>query len=199
MKMLKQILLLVEFQLGKLLDDKNFLVLLILANTIGFIFGIYYYWYQLIETPFYLWIFVIDSPLPVLLYAIVCFLICFNKNLPRVLVYLTIVGLIKYGIWTILAVILNFNYFFKINPILYSVIAITHFGMILEGLSLIPRLHIKIKDFFMILSFFILNDFFDYFFGTLPPVPFTYVMVLEFASVIMSISLPVLVISYKKD
>ena len=189
----------VGFQLGKLLNNKNFLLLLILTNSIGFLFGIYYYWHQLIETPFFIWIFVIDSPLPVLCYAVICSLIYLNKKLPRIITYLTIVGLIKYGIWTILALILNFDYFFGINAMLYSVIAISHFGMILEGLSLMPRLNIKARDFFVVLSFFLLNDFFDYFLGTLPSVPSIYVIILEFASVVMSISLPILVISYKKN
>ena len=52
-----------------ILDNKKLILALAIINFVGFLYGIYYYWHQLNATPFYLWIFTLDSPLSVLLFV----------------------------------------------------------------------------------------------------------------------------------
>lgn len=154
------------------LKNKILAVLLIVINLAGTVYGFYYYQQQFLETPFYLWLFIPDCPLYTLLFAVVIFLYVFKKKTNAFLTVLTAFGLIKYGLWTVTTILLYSNYFFAVNPLMYSILFFLHAGMILESFVLIPLIRrINILPIFL---WFLLNDFSDYFaFGTIPhPIPF---------------------------
>ncbi|MBI2076633.1 MAG: DUF1405 domain-containing protein [Candidatus Aenigmarchaeota archaeon] len=154
-----------------ILQNKRLLVSLAIINFTGFLYGIYYYWHQLVATPFYLWIFTLDSPLSVLLFVFVSYFLYYNKKMPQWLLFLAIMGLVKYGFWTALVIIMFRDYFFAVSPVIYSINFPLHIGMILEGMILTARLRPRMSGLAVVLLFFLINDILDYFFGTLPRLP----------------------------
>ncbi len=183
---------------SSLLQNKQLLIALAIINFVGFLYGIYYYNYQLSATPFYLWIFTLDSPLPVLLFVFVAYFLYCNKKVPQWLLFITIIGLIKYGFWTALVILLFFDYFFGFAPFIYAINLPLHAGMILEGAVLTARLRPRISDLAIVLVFFLINDILDYFFGTLPVIPKTYNSYLMVESIAVTILLPILLYLRKK-
>ncbi len=174
----------------RILSDRRFLIALAIINLIGFVYGIHYYSQQLSVTPMYLWVFTLDSPLPVLAFAFIAYLFYSGKKVPQWLLFLAIVGLVKYGFWTELVIFLFRDYFFAAAPVIYAMNLILHIGMIAEGAVLISRLNPKSSDMLVVLAFFLLNDILDYFFGTLPIIPGTYNDYLLIESVAASIAIP---------
>ncbi|MFH1126988.1 MAG: DUF1405 domain-containing protein [archaeon] len=144
--------------------------MLIILNIAGTLFGFWYYRLQLPSTPLHKMIFVPDCPLYTLLFAIVLILHIFRKN-NNLLSTITFIGLIKYGFWTLLVVMLHRDYYFTYAPMLYTAIFILHTGMVLEA-YIIPGLYRFTKKSLVIaLIWFIANDIMDYFFGTIPILP----------------------------
>jgi len=172
------------------LEKKSMLILLILVNIGGFFFGIYYYWYQLGMTPWPLWIFVIDCPLYAIMFAAILTL-RFRKKTYNLLNFLTSIGLIKYGLWTGIVVVMNWEYFFSASPYIYAMLFPLHIGMILEGLILVPKTKIILFYLPLVTSWFLINDFFDYLVGTLPLIPPVYIDFLFVGSVTVSFLVPV--------
>jgi len=175
------------------LENKKWLALLVLANMAGFVYGIYYYSYQLSITPVYFWLFTIDSPLYVIFFALITSLLYKNKKIPAWFLFLTAVGLIKVGIWTTLVLYLYSGYYFTTAFALNTAILILHIGMVLEGLVLIPRFSVKIKEFFAVLVWFLFNDWLDYFAGIHTLIPGGYVQLLMYESFGASIVLSVFI------
>ena len=180
------------------LESKKWLVSLFLVNLAGFIFGIYYYYYQLSITSLWSWVFIIDCPLYVLLFAVICALKLKNKSIPDGFYFLTSLGLIKYGLWTGLVIWLYSGHFFSISPILYSLLFPLHIGMILEGVVFFPHFKVKPKCALIVLFWFLLNDVLDYFFGTLPLIPETFTNLLMWESFIATLVLASLIFSLSK-
>jgi len=177
-------------EINSILQNKRLLVALAIINFVGFLYGVYYYNYQLSITPAYLWIFTLDSPLPVLLFVFVAYFLYYNKPVPQWLLLITIVGLIKYGFWTVLVILLFRDYFFGFAPFIYALNLPLHAGMIIEGVLLATRLRPGIRDMAIILAFFLTNDILDYFFGTLPIIPATHNVYLLAESLAATIVLP---------
>ncbi|MBN2014603.1 MAG: DUF1405 domain-containing protein [Candidatus Altiarchaeota archaeon] len=177
--------------LGKgILESKPLLLFLILLNFLGFLFGVYYYMPQLDETPQWLWLVVIDCPLYVLLFAIILLFELLSRPLPDVLKFITSVGLFKYGVWTVIVVLLHFDYFFSINPVVYGLILPMHVGMALESLVLLNLFRPTRSSTLLVALFFVLNDVSDYVYGTLPRIPETWVSLLFIESLLVSVLLP---------
>lgn len=132
--------------------------LLILINIAGFIFGIYYYQPQLSQTSVWSWILIIDCPLFVLLFAAILFFdirdTFFN--------FLVATGLVKYGLWTVFVILLLWNQFTAVAPIMYPLLAIAHAGMTLEFIFLMPRLRPEFNN-YRTIPLFLLMDYFDYY------------------------------------
>lgn len=138
--------------------------LIILVDLAGIYYGYYYYSEQLASTPLYLWIFVPDCPFYVMLFTIALVLTIFGFD-NRLFNYISAVGMMKYGVWTLLALLLFGDYFFS-NPFFLqsAVLFILHIGMFAEGPLLIPR-KVERKYLFLGLGWFLLNDYVDYFYG----------------------------------
>jgi uncharacterized membrane protein YpjA len=177
---------------GKILESRKWLLALIIINIVGFFYGLYYYSYQLSTTPFYLWILVLDSPIAVLLFAIVCGLKFFNKKIPQFLLILTIAYVIKYGFWTMLVIWIYWPYFSTYLPEIHTLNFFLHFGMILEGIVLIQLIKPKAKlakSIFAVMILLLINDFFDYMLGTVTRIPETHMQFFFVESVAASLFL----------
>jgi uncharacterized membrane protein YpjA len=174
--------------------SRKVLLFLIASNLAGFFAGIYFYWNQLIDSNPLLWIAIIDSPLSVLLFSVVCILLYFGKKIPEALKLLASAYVIKYGIWTMLTIWLYWgNYASSPNP-LDPAIGIAdfflHLGMVIEGIVLIPKIAPKIRDVAFVLLLCIANDVSDYFFGTvtrIPPAHLNFLMIESFAASVLII------------
>jgi uncharacterized membrane protein YpjA len=149
--------------------DTRILGLVISINIIGSLFGLYYYWDQLMATPWYYWIFVPDCPLYTFLMIFALIFLVLGKRYDTFNT-LTAVGLAMYGTWTMI-VLLYFNelYFAPANALMSTGLFVSHCGMALESVLLLPYLKkTGILPWLIAGVWFIVQTFFDYF------VPFTY-------------------------
>lgn len=145
------------------------LLLVIIANLIGAYFGFFvYYKEQIMATSLPLLAFTADCPLAVLLVAASLFLVWIGKK-NDFLSFLASAYALKYGFWTVF-VILYFNqiYFAPDYWALYATMLITHFGMVLESFALVGRIEVKKEYLLIVLAWFLLNDYMDYFWGLKP-------------------------------
>ena len=134
--------------------------ILILGNVIGAIFG-FTYWYgsQLLASPFIYWVFIATCPLYATLFVVCAFLVLYKKK-NSFLFYLTSVGLVKYGLWT---VIFWVNYQgTQITNWLFLWLVVSHSIMALESMILYSRIEYKPWHIFAALLWFGLNDFINY-------------------------------------
>ena len=162
------------------------LLLIILANIIGTLFGFYYYSDQLYATPLLLWVFVPDCPLYTLL-----FVARFIKT-NRVFDFVVAVGLFKYACWTLFVLLFHSSlYFAPQYAVMSSILLILHTGMALEAFLIVP-LKPDVKMVAASLAWFLLNDLFDYGIGTHPLIPmdnFWVVIAFTFAMTFVSTAL----------
>lgn len=160
---------------GKVFSDKRILIFLIISNMAGFFTGLYFYWSQLMDSNPLFWIIIIDSPLSVLMIAAVCTFLYFGRKAPESLKLLTSAYLIKYGFWTLLTLYLYWgNYIVPVDQAIGIADFILHFGMIIEGVVLIPRIRPKAISALSVLAILLVNDYCDYFLNTVTRIPDTY-------------------------
>jgi uncharacterized membrane protein YpjA len=184
----------------KVFGNRKILLFLIIANLAGFFAGIYFYWGQLVDSPPLLWILILDSPVSVFLFAVVCLLFYFRKKIPEALKFLASAYVIKYGVWTLLTIWLYWsNYRIFDDQVIGVLDFILHFGMVVEGMVLIPKIRPKIRDALFVLFVCLANDVSDYFFGTVTRIPPAYISLLMTesfaASVLITLSIAVYRIS----
>ena len=126
--------------IDRITSSRKLLVAILLINIAGSLFGLYYYWEQLLMTPWYLWLAVPDCPLYTF-FMIFALLLILLKKPSNTLNTITAVGLAMYGAWTTI-VLLYFGelYFNPANALMSAGLWISHFGMGLEGFLLLPYL-----------------------------------------------------------
>jgi len=144
--------------------------ILVLINVGSAVPG-YLFWYgdALLRAPWYLWLFVPDSPLSVTFMGAA--LVAFHYGWRWDLLGLVATGAcMKYGLWTDFVWLTNYlsggEYHF--TAILMS---ITHFGMFVEGLVLSGLLHFRPLPVLVASLYLIVNDVVDYVLGYHPPLP----------------------------
>lgn len=144
--------------------DRVLFRILVLGNIIGVLFG-FTYWYgaQLLESPLKYWIFIPASPLFALLFATSALMIYFKKK-NSVLFYLTAVGLIKYGIWTVVFWWDNFSTSGLPLWMMYWLIG-SHAIMALEAFILFSRIEFRKWHVLLAWIVFGLYDYMHYFGG----------------------------------
>ena len=164
-----------------------FLLAVFWINIIGSLYGYYFYQEQLSATPWYLWIFTPDCPFYTTMFSLVLvgLLVGYRSDLFN---FIVAIGLIKYGIWTGVALSLYNQYFFSLSSDIWfasSTLFILHVGMALEGFSF-PFARVKGWHVAVALAWFLLNDILDYFGPAvhpyLPPVDLTLIMGYTFIS-----------------
>jgi uncharacterized membrane protein YpjA len=143
---------------------KALLALVVIINVIGSLFGLYYYWDQLMMTPWYYWLFVPDCPLYSLFMVFALIFIAMGKRFDTFNV-ITTVGLAMYGAWTMFTLIFFREVFFAPENALMSIVLwASHLGLALESVLLLP--YIKkagIVSWTLAGAWFLAQDFFDYF------------------------------------
>jgi len=158
---------------------KILIILLLIGNFIGAISG-FIWWYgpQLLKTPWYLWLLTPDCPLYALFFVIAALWIM-KKKTAVILTFITSVGLMKYGLWTVFVhihlVISDSGYIFhNYNLIIIIWLVLSHAIMFAEAFLLLPYINVAKRGFayaFAALVFFGVNDYFDYYSTTLTTLP----------------------------
>ncbi len=146
--------------LYQLMYNRIFLVILLISNFLGTIYGYYWYRGQLSGTEWYFYPFVPDSPTATLFLCIVIASILFNKKY-GLIDALAFTTLIKYGVW---AVIMNFLYFFELNTVtpIGLMLIMSHSIMALQAFLFLPHLEIKPWHFYVTALWLFHNDVIDY-------------------------------------
>ncbi len=154
-----------------LLENRNIIHLALVANIAGTIYGWYYYRYQLLSTPPYLWFLVTDSPNSTLFFVIALVMIKLNKKNDFISFFAS-TNLIKYGLWTCFVLLFHREFFFSPERyLLYTGIFITHFLMAVEALPLAYTIKKLRWSFGLALIWVLGNDYVDYFHDLHPYIP----------------------------
>jgi uncharacterized membrane protein YpjA len=151
--------------IGRISGDRRLLAIIILINVAGSLFGLYYYWEQLMMTPWYLWLAVPDCPLYTF-FMIFALSLVLLKRPSDTLNAITAVGLSMYGTWTVL-VLLYFGeiYFAPRNALMSAGLWVSHLGMALEGFLLLPYLaRVKPASWAITAIWFLALDAVDFFY-----------------------------------
>ncbi len=142
---------------------------LILANLAAAAYGLYWYWPQLVTTPWWYWPVVPDSPFSNLLFAI--FLLCwYYGKAPQWLAALAVMGMIKYGGWTVLI----FAQMFAAGHALSGMdlwLMLSHLAMVTEALLFLRYLRLGPVAWGIATGWYVVNDLFDYVLGLHPRLP----------------------------
>lgn len=140
--------------------QKWFMVSMIIIDFFGSLYGYYWYRYQLAETPWYLWLFIPDSPLSTTLTGLALFLLLLGKDWPllQLIAYLTI---IKYGLW---AVVLISHFGLSGGQVTAEMwmLWFSHWGMAAEGFIYLRHLKIKPWQWLVAAGWLFFNDWVDY-------------------------------------
>ncbi|MBU2602759.1 MAG: DUF1405 domain-containing protein [Actinobacteria bacterium] len=143
---------------------------LVAINLLSAVSG-YIYWYgpDILAAPLYLWPFVPDSPLSATLWAFALLAFHYGRRW-EFLGLLAVTGCVKYGLWTDWVWFTN-----ALSGGRYSIEAVVlsanHFGMVLEGLLLVPLLRPRLHHALLVAVWYGINDLVDYGFGSHPRVP----------------------------
>ena len=177
-----------------ILKNRNFLVLVAAINILAAIYSINYYFAQIISSPPILWGFVPDSIIATLIFGIAILLFAFNK-LPKSFSALAIIGMWKYGIWTLFVLMVDLRPFVP-NWYFY----IGHLLMILETLILWKKFKFKPMHLAPAFGFFLVNDLLDYLFALHPPFNTNYFLETAVLAFALTVILPILVFkAYSKE
>jgi len=140
----------------------------IALNMLAVIIGMYFYAGQLANTPLQLAIFVPDCPL----YVFLAILIILGIVRNGLFSFIVSIGMVKYGLWTVFVLIFHSGYYFAPGMLAVSVVFVLgHIGMALEGLALVPKKPLALPALALAIAWFLMNDFSDYFLGTVPLIP----------------------------
>ena len=183
------------------LENAPSLVWLVAVNAAAMLVGVRFYVETMPGVFTFLWPLYADSPAALFLTTLSLVTLFANLGRPleevaqnRVLAYLhtlAFVWLVKYGLWTVLALHLGFwQYFPSIND--YWFIVLTHLGFVLEA-YLIPhygRTTPGALAFALVLLF--VNDLYDYGFGYHPPLEYEPGLTLALGTVGLSVASVVL-------
>lgn len=149
-----------------LLANRSFLLLLLIINIAGTIYGYVWYGWQLKETPAIFLIFVPDSPTASLFFVFVIVAFLLKKNWPF-MEALAIVTLFKYGIW---AVVMNLLVFFAQGELdwIGVMLIFSHFAMAVQAILYSPFYRFKWWHLIVTAIWTLHNDVIDYVFFMLP-------------------------------
>ncbi|KON87248.1 membrane protein [Sporosarcina globispora] len=152
-----------------ILGSRAMLMLLLIINTAGTIYGYIWYKWQLVDTPPVFLPFVPDSPTASLFFMFVLIAFLLGKNWP-LFEALAIVTLIKYGIWAVVMNLLVFQETGELDPVALMLI-FSHGAMAVQGVLYAPFYRFK-KWHLVITGIWTLhNDVIDYVFFMLPRYP----------------------------
>ncbi|HFF7740138.1 TPA: DUF1405 domain-containing protein [Staphylococcus aureus] len=143
------------------LYQRSWLMMLLICNILGMIYGYIWYGEQLSHTPWQFKIFVPDSPTAILFLVISISLILIRKQ-NSIIDALAFVTLFKYGIW---AVIMNILFIIEQGDITVNglVLMFSHSIMAVQAIYFYPRFKRSMIGISVATTWVFLNDYIDYF------------------------------------
>lgn len=143
------------------LYQRSWLMMLLICNILGMIYGYIWYGEQLSYTPWHFKIFVPDSPTAILYLVISISLILIQKQ-NSIIDALAFVTLFKYGIW---AVIMNILFIIEQGDITVNglVLMFSHSIMAVQAIYFYPRFKRSMIGISVAMIWVFLNDYIDYF------------------------------------
>lgn len=143
------------------LYQRSWLMMLLICNILGMIYGYIWYDEQLSHTPWQFKIFVPDSPTAILFLVISISLILIRKQ-NSIIDALAFVTLFKYGIW---AVIMNILFIIEQGDITVNglVLMFSHSIMAVQAIYFYPRFKRFMIGISVAMTWVFLNDYIDYF------------------------------------
>lgn len=143
------------------LYQRSWLMMLLICNILGMIYGYIWYGEQLSHTPWHFKIFVPDSPTAILFLVISISLILIRKQ-NSTIDALAFVTLFKYGIW---AVIMNILFIIEQGDITVNglVLMFSHSIMAVQAIYFYPRFKRSMIGISVAMTWVFLNDYIDYF------------------------------------
>ncbi|HDC5844119.1 TPA: DUF1405 domain-containing protein [Staphylococcus aureus] len=143
------------------LYQRSWLMMLLICNILGMIYGYIWYGEQLSHTPWQFKIFVPDSPTAILFLVISISLILIRKQ-NSIIDALAFVTLFKYGIW---AVIMNILFIIEQGDITVNglVLMFSHSIMVVQAIYFYPRFKRSMIGISVAMTWVFLNDYIDYF------------------------------------
>lgn len=149
-----------------ILANRNILILLLIVNILGTVYGYYWYGWQLAETPAKFLLFVPDSPTASLFFVFVIIAFLLKKNW-GLIEALAIITLYKYGIWAVIMNLLVLVVTGELDPVGYMLIG-SHLAMAVQGILYAPFYRIRIWHIIAAAIWTLHNDVIDYVFFMLP-------------------------------
>ncbi len=145
----------------------KFLIVLIIINLVGSVYGYYWYSGQLAITPVSLWLFTFDSPFSTTLFALalIGILIGYENRLLQVIAY---TGVIKFGIWASVIIIDYWVNGGGSPTLIVALLLLSHLGMALEGWIFIRHLYVPPWNVIALALWFGAGDYLDYVKGIHP-------------------------------
>ncbi|AXJ23158.1 hypothetical protein CGP84_01397 [Staphylococcus aureus] len=143
------------------LYQRSWLMMLLICNILGMIYGYIWYGEQLSHTPWQFKIFVPDSPTAIFFLVISISLILIRKQ-NSFIDALAFVTLFKYGIW---AVIMNILFIIEQGDITVNglVLMFSHSIMAVQAIYFYPRFKRSMNGISVAMTWVFLNDYIDYF------------------------------------
>ncbi|HEI1335897.1 TPA: DUF1405 domain-containing protein [Staphylococcus aureus] len=143
------------------LYQRSWLMMLLICNILGMIYGYIWYGEQLSHTPWQFKIFVPDSPTAILFLVISISLILIQKQ-NSIIDALAFVTLFKYGIW---AVIMNILFIIEQGDITVNglVLMFSHSIIAVQAIYFYPRFKRSMIGISVAMTWVFLNDYIDYF------------------------------------
>ncbi|MCD0981513.1 DUF1405 domain-containing protein [Staphylococcus aureus] len=143
------------------LYQRSWLMMLLICNILGMIYGYIWYGEQLSHTPWQFKIFVPDSPTAILFLVISISLILIQKQ-NSIIDALAFVTLFKYGIW---AVIMDILFIIEQGDITVNglVLMFSHSIMAVQAIYFYPRFKRSMIGISVAMTWVFLNDYIDYF------------------------------------
>lgn len=143
------------------LYQRSWLMMLLICNILGMIYGYIWYGEQLSHTPWQFKIFVPDSPTAILFLVISISLILIQKQ-NSIIDALAFVTLFKYGIW---AVIMNILFIIEQGDITVNglVLMFSHSIMAVQAIYFYTRFKRSMIGISVAMTWVFLNDYIDYF------------------------------------
>ncbi|HCZ0661446.1 TPA: DUF1405 domain-containing protein [Staphylococcus aureus] len=143
------------------LYQRSRLMMLLICNILGMIYGYIWYGEQLSHTPWHFKIFVPDSPTAILYLVISITLILIQKQ-NSIIDALAFVTLFKYGIW---AVIMNILFIIEQGDITVNglILMFSHSIMAVQAIYFYPRFKRSMIGISVAMTWVFLNDYIDYF------------------------------------
>lgn len=143
------------------LYQRSWLMMLLICNILGMIYGYIWYGEQLSHTPWHFKIFVPDSPTAILFLVISISMILIQKQ-NSIIDALAFVTLFKYGIW---AVIMNILFIIEQGDITVNglILMFSHSIMAVQAIYFYPRFKRSMIGISVAMTWVFLNDYIDYF------------------------------------